>query len=72
MSGHSQNNTQTISELIDAQKPGWALAQRFYSDPDIYALEFDRIITRNWILAGHESQLPERGDFKVLKPSTRR
>ena len=66
MSSYSQTRTQTISELIDSQKPGWALAQRFYTDPDIYALELERIITRNWILAGHESQLPERGDFKVL------
>jgi phenylpropionate dioxygenase-like ring-hydroxylating dioxygenase large terminal subunit len=66
MSSYSQTGTQSISELIDSQKPGCALAQRFYTDPEIYALELDRIITRNWILAGHESQLPERGDFKVL------
>ena len=61
-----QFDSQSTAELIDSQVSGRALAQRFYTDPDIYALELERIITRNWILAGHESQLPEPGDFKVL------
>ena len=56
----------TVNELIAAQKPGYALDQRFYTDPDIYDLEIDRIVTRNWIMAGHESELPELGDFKVF------
>ena len=61
---HANNNE--ISKLIESQKPGYSLAQRFYTDPDIYALEVERIITRNWILAGHESELPRTGDFKVF------
>ncbi len=57
----------SIAELIANQKPGWSLDRRFYTDPDIYQLEFDRIITKNWILAGHQSQLPNPGDFRVVK-----
>jgi len=60
----------TIDELIAGQKPGYALEQRFYTDPEIYALEIERIISRNWILAGHQSELPESGDFKVLNVAT--
>jgi phenylpropionate dioxygenase-like ring-hydroxylating dioxygenase large terminal subunit len=56
-----------IAELVQRQKPGWSLDQRFYTDPDIYRLELERIITRNWILAGHQSELPAAGDFKVVK-----
>ena len=56
----------SIAELIADQKPGYSLDQRFYTDPDIYRLEIERIINRNWILAGHVSQLPDPGDFKVL------
>jgi Rieske 2Fe-2S family protein len=55
-----------IQQLIDNQQPGWSLSQRFYTDPAVYELELERIITKNWILAGHESQLPESGDYKVL------
>lgn len=56
----------SIAQLIASQRPGYSLDQRFYTDPDIYELEIEKIINRNWILAGHSSQLPEPGDFKVL------
>jgi len=56
----------SIAELITDQKPGYSLDQRFYTDPGVYELEIERIINRNWILAGHVSQLPAPGDFKVL------
>ncbi len=59
-------DTRSIRELIACQKPGWSLEQRFYTDPEIYALELDRIVTRSWIFAGHQSQLAEAGDYRVL------
>jgi Rieske 2Fe-2S family protein len=55
-----------IRELIACQRPGWSLEQRFYTDPDVYRLELDYIIMRNWTFAGHQSQLPEPGDFRVF------
>jgi Rieske 2Fe-2S family protein len=55
-----------IERLIKDRKPGYSLEQVFYTDPDIYELELERVVYRNWILAGHVSELPEPGDFKVL------
>ncbi len=66
MSAVLEGDKRSIAELIADQKPGYSLDQRFYTDPDLYELEIERIINRNWILAGHISQLPEPGDFKVL------
>ena len=66
MSSALNGDTRSIAELIADQKPGHSLDQRFYTDPDIYELEIERIINRNWILAGHVSQLPAPGDYKVL------
>ncbi|MDJ0938486.1 MAG: aromatic ring-hydroxylating dioxygenase subunit alpha [Woeseiaceae bacterium] len=57
-------DTRTIDELIAAHKPGYALEQRFYTDPAVYELELERVVYRNWILAGHVSELPAKGDFK--------
>jgi phenylpropionate dioxygenase-like ring-hydroxylating dioxygenase large terminal subunit len=34
-----------------------------YTDPDIFALEMDRIFARSWIYLGHESQVETPGDF---------
>ena len=56
----------SIKELIRNRRSGHSLEQAFYTDPDIYELELERVIYRNWILAGHVSELPEPGDFKVL------
>lgn len=53
-----------IRELIACQRPGWSLERRFYVDPEIYKLEIDQVVMRNWIFAGHQSQLAEPGDFK--------
>ena len=61
-----QYDSQSIAALIAAQQPGYSLDQRFYTDPAIYELELEKIISRNWFLAGHTSELAEPGDFKVL------
>ena len=66
MSAVLTGDKRSIAELIADQKPGFSLEQRFYTDPDVYELELERIVSRNWILAGHVSELAEPGDFKVL------
>jgi Rieske 2Fe-2S family protein len=63
----SNKENSSIKDLVAGQKPGWSLDQRFYTDPDIYRLELDRIVSQNWILAGHQSELPKPGDYKVVK-----
>ena len=60
-------NHASIAALIAARKPGYSLDQRFYTDPDIYALELERIVYRNWILVGHASEFAEPGDFRVFR-----
>ena len=67
MSHHRrQSPGELLDALLDERRPGYPLAQSFYSDPAIYELELERIVYRNWILAGHVSELPHSGDFKVL------
>jgi len=61
------HDTRPIRELIVCQKPGWSLEQRFYTDPEIYQLELDQVIMRNWIFAAHVSELANPGDFKVVR-----
>ena len=66
MSAVPGGDKRSIAQLIADQQPGYSLEQRFYTDPEIYELEIERIINRNWILAGHVSQLPKVGDFRVV------
>jgi len=66
MSAVLKSDARSIDELIANHKPGHSLDQRFYTDPDIYQRELEKLVYPNWILAGHISQWPEPGDFRVL------
>jgi benzoate/toluate 1,2-dioxygenase subunit alpha len=38
-----------------------------YTDPAIFEVEMDRIYGQGWVFVGHESEVPEPGDFKTDK-----
>jgi len=56
----------SLDKFIRDHRPGYALEQPFYTNPGIFELELEKIVYRNWILAGHVSELAQPGDFKVL------
>jgi len=38
-----------------------------YTDPDLFQLEMDRIYGQAWIYVGHDSQVPQVGDFHATR-----
>jgi len=52
----------TASELRARILPG-RVHRSLYTDPGIFALEMERIFGRAWIYVGHDSQVPQPGDF---------
>ena len=38
-----------------------------YNDPEIFALERDRLFARAWIFVAHESEVPQPGDYVVRR-----
>ncbi|MCL6561822.1 MAG: Rieske 2Fe-2S domain-containing protein [Firmicutes bacterium] len=53
------DHLRTIREAMDrGLLPRWVL-----TDPDIYALEQEKIFARTWQFLAHESELPRPGDF---------
>lgn len=57
----------TIKELLNNQQEDWSLDQKFYKDTSIFDLEKYNIFYNSWIFIGHESQIPNKGDFFVYK-----
>ena len=57
----------TIRELLNNQQEDWSLDQKFYKDTSIFDLEKHNIFYNSWIFIGHESQIPNKGDFFVYK-----
>ncbi len=60
-------NDQELKDLIDRQKEGFALDNAFYQDSDIYRRDIERIYMRAWLYAGHQSEIPLRGDYFVYE-----
>ena len=49
--------------LVDAEKG--LVSRRIFIEPELYQQELDRIFARCWLYLGHESEVPNPGDFKV-------
>ena len=39
------------------------LAQKYFTSADVFAQERERIFARHWLCVGHQSQIPNGGDF---------
>jgi PAH dioxygenase large subunit len=39
------------------------LPAKIFGDPAIFELEMERLFTRTWLYVGHESEIPEPGDY---------
>ncbi len=44
-----------------------ALDARYYTDPEVYRLEHDRVFFRTWQFVGHQSMVPEAGDYRAFE-----
>jgi Rieske 2Fe-2S family protein len=59
-------HSEDLQRLVQEHRAGFSLAQPFYSSPAIFTAELDRFLARHWFIAGHESEIPQRGDYFVL------
>ena len=57
MSPHS------IESLLERQPKGSPLLQGFYSDPEIFERDIERIHLRHWLCVGHQSRARKPGDW---------
>jgi phenylpropionate dioxygenase-like ring-hydroxylating dioxygenase large terminal subunit len=61
------SHTETMTQRISAARPGYSLEQSFYTADDVFTADFDQVISRKWIMAGHASRIPNKGDYFLFK-----
>jgi len=61
---HTNTSSWSIDEIkkLVSDENG-TLDARIYNDEALYELELERVFARSWILLGHESHVPNTGDF---------
>ncbi len=56
-----------MRSLIADTQIGYSLPQAFYTDDAVFAADMDNIISQKWIVAGHVSSVPNKGDYFLFK-----
>lgn len=51
------------SLVMEKDFPRFKLAQRLFTDEDLFQLEMKYIFERNWVYVAHESQIPNKHDY---------
>jgi phenylpropionate dioxygenase-like ring-hydroxylating dioxygenase large terminal subunit len=60
--GRYRNDPAALDALVQADR----VHRDVYLDPELFELEMERLWSRAWIYAGHESQIRNEGDYLTL------
>src|SRR6516165_4720099 len=44
-----------------------SLPQKYFVSPEVFAAERKKIFAENWLLVGHQNQIPRAGDYIVRR-----
>jgi len=58
---------ESLSQLLEGYRSGHALPGAVYKDPAVYELEILHILLKSWLYVGHQSMVPERGDYFLFE-----
>jgi phenylpropionate dioxygenase-like ring-hydroxylating dioxygenase large terminal subunit len=59
--------SELMTNLAESVHEGYSLPQDFYASEDVFKADFDQVISQKWIVAGHVSRIPNKGDFFLFK-----
>ena len=56
-----------VQALIAARRPGHSLPRDFYTDPEVFRLDLERIFYRSWLFAVPACEIPRPGNYVTHK-----
>ncbi|GAC1612291.1 MAG: aromatic ring-hydroxylating dioxygenase subunit alpha [Novosphingobium sp.] len=59
--------SETMQQLVANAQLGFSLEQPFYTSEAVFKADMDRVINRKWLVAGHVSRIPNKGDYFLFR-----
>ena len=63
----SETSAQLMQRLAANTRVGYSFDQEFYTSDAVFKADMDQIISRKWIMAGHISRIPIKGDYFLFR-----
>ena len=63
----SETPAAMMQRLAANTRVGYSFEQEFYTSDAVFKADMDRVIGQKWILAGHVSKVPNKGDYFLLE-----
>ena len=63
----SETPMDTMQRLAATTRAGYSFAQEYYASDAVFQADMDWVIGQKWILAGHVSQVPNKGDYFLFR-----
>ena len=63
----SETPVAMMQRLADNTRVGYSFEQEFYTSDAVFQADMDRVVGQKWILAGHSSRIPNKGDYFLFK-----
>lgn len=65
ISHHGDRVQDLVAGAVDAARG--LVSRRIFADPEVYEAELERVFRRCWLFLGHETQIPNAGDYLTCK-----
>ena len=63
----SETSVAMMQRLASNTRVGYSFEQEFYTSEAVFEADMDQVIGQKWILAGHVSRIPNKGDYFLFK-----
>ena len=61
------SHAEVMSRLAANTRVGYSFDQEFYTSDAVFDADMAKVVSRKWLLAGHISRIPEKGDYFLFR-----
>ena len=63
----TETSIELTQRLAANTRIGYSLEQEFYTSEAVFTADFEQVIGKKWIVAGHVSRIPNKGDYFLFR-----